>query len=326
MISIKDINQDIKTVQILVRCDKVLSNISNNGSSYMAIHLVDPTGRIEARLWNSSKSDEGAFIVDNLYLVEGNVVIYKNILQLKINNYKVVSNDELKNFGIKEDDFFHKANIDIEKEYKFIIDLVSKFKNKTYSIITLELLKNNENKYKTYPAAMTIHHNVIGGLLWHSVSLLKAAIALQPVYEYCDVDWELVYAGTILHDIGKVIEMNSKRATNYTLAGKLMGHISIGNALVEEMAKKFQFNLSSESYEDVIRLQHVILSSHGKYEFGSPVEPQLLEAIIVSSLDLLDSSINHIDSELKKIDIGNFTQRIIYQNNRMFFSHYKKNK
>ncbi|WP_342275221.1 HD domain-containing protein [Spiroplasma endosymbiont of Cantharis lateralis] len=160
----------------------------------------------------------------------------------------------------------------------------------------------------------------MGGLFWHSYSLLMGAKAIREVYKYADIDWELVYCGTILHDIGKVLEMAGKNASEYTDVGKLLGHISIGNTFVSNKA----IELGLKDNEDVLKLQHVILASHGKNEYGSPVEPLLIEAVIISSLDSLDARIYKINDELSKVEKDAWSSRILSEDGRSYLNHNKK--
>ncbi|AOG60698.1 3'-5' exoribonuclease [Spiroplasma helicoides] len=319
---IKEINADSKSIEINSRVEKVILSTGNNGSNYLILNLVDKTGRIEARLWNCSEKDLELIKEGEIIRVDGVVNVYRQQLQIKINSYHIIDPEEYLNYGINDDMFAITAPLNIDKGFEWLLKTIEEVKNEVYRKITLSIIDDYLDEYKTYPAATSIHHNVIGGLFWHSFSLLKAAKNLQEIYAYAQIDWDLVFCGAVLHDIGKVIEMKGKNASEYTDEGKLIGHISIGSMFVN--AKSKEFNLSDEQHQDAVKLQHIILASHGKHEYGSPVEPSLIEAIIVSSLDALDARIYRVNEELLKTEKNGWTARIMTEDGRSFLKHFKK--
>lgn len=320
-----EINNETKNVKLIARVEKVILSTGNNGANYLVLNLADSTGRIEARLWNCEENDVKRIIPDSIISIEAVANVYRQQLQLKINSYKIIKNDSFEEYGIDESLFIITAPIDIEKNYHSLIEVINNIKNETYKKVTLAILKEHEEAFKTFPAATSIHHNVVGGLFWHSVSLLQSAKGLKKVYEYAQVDWDLVYCGAILHDIGKVIEMKGKTASEYTDEGRLLGHISIGNNFVAEKIK--ELNLDKKAAREAMLMQHVILASHGQKEFGSPIEPSILEAIIVSSLDALDARIYRVNEELDKVTCQDgWTGRVITEGGRQFLKHFNKEK
>ncbi|QGS52202.1 3'-5' exoribonuclease YhaM family protein [Spiroplasma tabanidicola] len=319
---INEIKSDSKSIDFIARVEKVSVSTGNNGANYLIIYLVDKTGRIEARLWNCDPEDEEIIKEGSIIKVEGLISLYRKQLQLKISKYHIIVEEEFNKYGIDQSDFFISAPLNIDKHYNWLIKTIEELKNPIYKKITLKIIKDNEKKFKTYPAATSIHHNVLGGLFWHSFSLLKGAISLKDIYKYANVDWELVYCGAVLHDIGKIVEMKGKNASDYTDEGKLLGHITIGSAFISHASNSLK--LSEKEYEESVKLQHIVLSSHGKHEFGSPVEPSMLEAIIVSSLDALDARIYKVNEELSKVDGEGWTGRILTEGGRAFLKHHKK--
>ncbi|ARU91267.1 3'-5' exoribonuclease YhaM [Spiroplasma clarkii] len=322
---INEINSETKNISLIARVEKVILSTGNNGANYLVVNLADSTGRIEARLWNCEEEDVKKIITDAYVKVDAVANVYRQQLQLKINSYLVIDPVDFGKYQISEDLFLISAPLDVNKQYKALLEVLGKIKNPVYKKITIAILNDYENEFKTFPAATSIHHNVVGGLFWHSVSLLKAAISLKDVYKYAQIDWELVICGAILHDIGKVVEMKGKTASEYTDAGRLIGHISIGNTFVAQKAKELKLTVDEEA--SVVLLQHVILASHGQREFGSPVEPNLMEAIIVSSLDALDARIYRVNDELEKVTAETgWTPRVLTENGRQFLKHFKKEK
>ncbi|AUM62879.1 3'-5' exoribonuclease YhaM family protein [Spiroplasma monobiae] len=317
---INQINADSKLVTLIARIEKTILSTGNNGSNYLILNLVDMSGRIEARLWNSTDKDSEELKNGEIVKIEAATNVYRQQLQLKVNSYEIIKEEDFAKHDIKEEMFSISAPINVDNNYEKLIDFIESIKNDIYRTLTLSIIKQYEVEFKTYPAAVSIHHNVIGGLFWHSYSLLMGAKAIKDVYKYAEIDWELVYCGAILHDIGKVIEMDGKNASEYTDEGRLLGHISIGNTFVSNKAIELGYKDSRE----VLKLQHVILSSHGKNEYGSPVEPNLIEGVIISSLDAMDARIYKINDELAKVEKGAWTGRILSEEGRSYLNHYDK--
>ncbi|WP_338969440.1 3'-5' exoribonuclease YhaM family protein [Spiroplasma endosymbiont of Labia minor] len=313
-------------IKIIARIERAISNVGSNGLNYLILHLIDSTGRVEARLWSASEENKQELIPDLIGEFTCIVNIYHNQIQLKIENFKIFSADELKEKDISIADFAISAPINSDKVIKKMQELFATFKNKTYKGVVLGVIEKYKKILTKFPAAISIHHNVISGLLWHSTSLVEAARGLISVYKYAEIDWELVQIGAFLHDIGKIFEITSVNGSDYSLEGKLLGHISIGNAMIISVAKNRKlYYLDDEKNinPDFVLLQHVILSSHGKKDFGSPVEPNLIEAVIVSTLDNLDSRIYKINDELKKVELNTWTSRLMTEDGKMFYKHLK---
>ncbi|ASP27980.1 3'-5' exoribonuclease YhaM [Spiroplasma corruscae] len=315
---INELNLENKIVNLTARIERVVLSTGNNGLNYLILHLIDRTGRVEGRLWNVNDEDICNLKAGTIIRIDANINSYRHQLQLKINNYVVINEEEFEEYKLSHDMFSINAPLNINDKFKELLGFVESLKNHSYKKVTLELLKEHEEHYKTYPAAVSIHHNVVGGLFWHSSSMLEAAKALNKVYTFIEIDWDLVYCGVILHDIGKVVELEGKNASEYTPIGKLIGHISIGNNFVFEKAR--ELNIESD---DIVKLQHVILSSHGKNEFGSPIEPLLVESIIISTLDSLDARLYRVNEEIKKVSHNNWTPRILSEDGRSFLRHFE---
>ena len=155
--------------------------------------------------------------------------------------------------------------------------------------------------------------------MWHTYTMLKTAQAVAKIYSDRLIDKELLYSGVILHDMGKIVEIKSFLVNERTLAGKVMGHISIMSALLNQICEKLDVDKLN-----VVLLQHLILSSHGKLEYGSPVVPVLLEAEILSMLDNLDARIYQVDRHIKEISVGSETKRIATCEGRVYLKHFEK--
>jgi 3'-5' exoribonuclease len=319
-IKIVDLVETQEDIKIVVFTERVISQIASNGAPYLSVHMSDKTGRIEGRKWSATPADIENFVSGQIYEVIGRVNVYKNVMQFKITRFKLLSESEMQQQGIVTKDFMASAPFDLDETYNNLLSEVKKMKNDTYRTLTETILTKYKTEFTNYPAAINIHHNLVGGLLWHSSTLFKNIRSIQKNYEmFNNIDWELAECGAILHDIGKITEMNGLIADDYTLSGKLLGHISIGNELVGLTANELGIK-----NDDVIKLQHVILASHGKREFGSPQEPNLIEGVLISSFDSLDARIFHIDAELEKVPHEKWTARISSEEGKMFYRHFKK--
>ncbi|WP_338971444.1 3'-5' exoribonuclease YhaM family protein [Spiroplasma endosymbiont of Panorpa germanica] len=319
-----DIKSSDKNINIVARIEKIISSTGSNGMNYLIIHLVDKTGRVEARLWNSTNEDKETIAVNQIINVEGVANLYRNQIQLKINSYKIIEAQDFEKLGIKFQDFNMSAPINIEENWNNFSKILSEVKNPIYKKLTETILHRLKDDFLSYPAAMSIHHNVVGGLFWHSYTLVRNAKSIMGNYGYANIDWDLVICGSILHDVGKVVEIADITGTDYSLEGKLLGHISIGNSFINNVAIELDLLTDSNGQinSEVTKLQHMVLASHGKNEFGSPVEPVLIEAVILSTFDSLDARIYKINDELSKVGNNEWSARILSEDGKMFLNHF----
>jgi len=284
----------------------VSKGVNASNSPYISIELRDASGSISAKKWDSTLEDEQIFIAGNVVEIEGETNRYKDALQLKILNAYLVDAD----------------NIDVEKFVKAPPvskeELIARF-NKYVSSIKDEdcqkILQYMINKFKdkifVYPAAVSIHHEYSSGLLMHSITMADIASSLCPVYE---ADYDLMITGCLLHDLGKIIELEGPAVYKYSTEGKLLGHISIMCAEIRIAAK--ELGLTSEV---PLLLEHMILSHHGQQEFGSPVMPLTKEALLLSLIDNLDSKMVVVNKALSDVEPGGFSNKVFALDNRTFY-------
>ena len=285
---------------------------SSKGSKYLSITLQDSTGTIEAKKWEVSPSDEATLALKKVVCVEGYPLIYNGSqLQFKISDVEPVS-------SYNEEDLILTSPIDRKILMERFMNYVDSIQDQSIKTIVSEIVLNKYNKLLLHPAAKTNHHEYAGGLLHHEVSMLDLAKQISSLYP--SINKDLLYGGIILHDLGKIIELSGPIATEYTLKGKLLGHISIIQTDIVEIAKKH--NIDEET---VTLLQHMILSHHGKLEYGSPVLPLILEAEVMYSIDNMDSKIVMINKALKDVEIGGNSTRVMGLDGRSFYKHSKSN-
>jgi 3'-5' exoribonuclease len=285
---------------------------ATNGKEYMDFTLADKTGEISAKLW-AIPSEDSVQIGDCMVLkFRGSVNEWKDQLQFRIEKLRNISDDD----GVKTEDFIKSAPIPAEEMLSIIGEYISKIKDEEIKNLVGIIIKKNKRKLTYYPAAKKNHHAVRSGLLYHIYTMLKAGEKLMEVYDNIKPDF--LYAGIILHDIGKIREMESGElgiVTGYSMEGKLIGHLVYGANLIEKEAEAMKM-----TREKSIILQHMILSHHFNPEFGSPKYPLTAEAELLHLLDLMDSRLYDIKNALEGIEEGTFTEGIWSLDKRQFYN------
>lgn len=282
--------------------------IASNGKPFLTLILSDSTGEIEAKLWEATKEDEEIFIPEMIVKIMGVVTEFRGQLQLKIHSIRPKQPTD----RISISDLVQKAPVDEETLMDAITDAIFTIENSNIQRIVRALLKKYEKELRYYPAAVMNHHAYVSGLAHHIVSMLSLAKKLVELYPQLNKD--LLFAGVILHDLGKIKELSGVVSSSYTVKGKLLGHISL---MVEEIgcvAEKLQIE-----GEEVFLLQHLVLSHHQQAEWGSPKPPLIQEAEILHYIDVIDAKMNILQHSLENIEPGEFTERIFAMDNRTFY-------
>jgi 3'-5' exoribonuclease len=286
----------------------VSKGVTAASRSYLNVSLQDATGTIEGKKWDIEPEDENVLLVGNIIEVEGEVLLYKNALQMKI--LSVVS---LPQDGIDFSRFVPSAPVPKEELLKKLDAYVASLQNPEVKQLTEYLIKKFHDAYVDYPAAVRNHHNFASGLLYHSLSMADDAEALCKLYPSLNRD--VLIAGTLIHDIGKTLELSGPIATHFTLEGKLLGHISIMQAEVREAAKELKM-----TGEIPVIMEHMVLSHHNKAEFGSPVPPETREALALALIDDFDAKMNILDKAYAGVAPGDWTQKIFTLDDRYFYN------
>ena len=181
---------------------------------------------------------------------------------------------------------------------------VESIENEVIYNITKTLLEENYKEFFIYPAAQRFHHNYVGGLAYHTLGMLDLVEGFLNTYDYLDKDY--LYAGIILHDMGKVKEFSGVENTEYQVEGQLLGHLVMGGLEIARVARE----LGYEGMEEVLLLQHMVISHHGQPIFGAAKKPQTPEAVLLWYIDTLDSKFRVLGEELEKVAPGTFTDQI----------------
>lgn len=211
--------------------------------------------------------------------------------------------------------FYHYAPVNTEELRIDIESKIEKLKNNVIKDITNTIYKKYKNDFYLYPAATKFHHAYISGLAYHTHSMLKLAEGFFKVYPFLNED--LVNAGIILHDVCKILEFDTYEGSEYTIKGKLLGHITMGANLINEVAKE----LGYQDEEETMLLEHIIISHHYYGNFGSPRKPNIAEALIIHFIDNIDSKATVLGEELNLVETGNLTSSIGVLERERYYKH-----
>jgi 3'-5' exoribonuclease len=278
----------------LVR-EKEIRISARSGKSWLELSLGDRTGCIPAKMWENFEAIAKTFECDDVVRVRGRVKLYNGSKELTLEQIVPAAERDYE-LG----DFLPHTKCDVEQLYADVRAAVAAMTNPWLQRLLASFVDDPEMapRLKRAPAAMTMHHAYIGGLLEHVVSLIGLAKAVCAHYPELDAD--LVLAGVVLHDIGKTEELRYARGIDYSDAGRLLGHISIGAAMVREKIR----TIPGFPPQLAVLVEHMVLSHHGTYEFGSPALPQIPEAVVLHFIDDIDSKMAAMRKSLDQAAAG----------------------
>ena len=258
---------------------------------YLALTLGDKTGTIEARMWEEFASavetcNEGCYVK-----VQGQVSKYQGKFQITVSKMRLAAAAE-----VDPADFVPTTRFNVDEMWAELRGYVDAFQNAELRRLVLAFLDDPAigGAYREAPAAKMLHHAWLGGLLEHVVTLVRVCRATAPFYP--EVDPDLLVTGAVLHDIGKVRELSWGPAFSYTVEGQMIGHISIAQGMLHEKAA----SLPGFPPKLLTLVEHMILSHHGRREFGSPILPMTPEAILLSALDDLEAKMQAVRNEFAR--------------------------
>ncbi len=261
------------------------------GEPYLALTLVDRTGRLDAKMWdNVGEAIEGCE-QDDFIKVKGVINKYNNRFQLTIHKLRRLADSE-----VEYDDYLPKTSKDIEELWRTLEESVAGFQTEHLKKLVQAFMADEEiaRAYRHAPAAKTMHHAYIGGLLDHVVSLFRLCDLASR--NYPQIDRDLLLTGAFLHDIGKIHELAYSRSFLYTTRGQLLGHM----ILELEMLHGKIAQVPGFPAELKTLVEHLIISHHGQYEFGSPKLPMFPEALMLHYLDDLDSKMEAMRAQYER--------------------------
>ncbi|MFI5174710.1 MAG: 3'-5' exoribonuclease YhaM family protein [Terriglobia bacterium] len=270
----------VVTETFLVRSKELRSKKS--GEPYLSLILADKTGDLDAKMWDNVEEFDPLFDKDHFIKAKGLVQIYRNKPQMTLHKLRRLEDHEVDFM-----DFFPSTSRDVDEMYSELLEVVAGFTSEPLRAVMQELLLDDDvmRRLKKAPAAKSMHHAYLGGLLEHIVSLCH--LARLVVQNYKNIEIDLLLTGAILHDIGKIYELSYERGFGYTTQGQLLGHM----VLELEMINGIIARHADFPPELKTMISHLIISHHGEYEFGSPKLPMTVEAMILHKLDDLDSKV-----------------------------------
>ncbi|MFH0844491.1 MAG: HD domain-containing protein [Pseudomonadota bacterium] len=286
---VKDIKADDRISGLYMAKMKRLG-LTKKGDPYLSVTLADRTGAIEGRVWERAEELSPLFEEGDILHVEGYSSSYRNQIQVTLSSLRLAEGD------INPTLFLESTAKDISEMMKSLRDILKEIQHSQLKTLVERFLSDHEfvSLFKKAPAAKNFHHGYLGGLLEHTLSVCQLSKAVAA--HYPELDKDLLLAGAFLHDIGKVKEYKYHVQIDYTDEGRLLGHMILGIAMVDDRLA----TVKDFPYELALRLKHLILSHHGQYDFGSPKRPKFLEAFALHLVDDLDAKMNGLSRFMKR--------------------------
>ncbi len=262
-----------------------------DGGQYLALTLADRTGQTESRMWDNFADSVAGYAQGDVVKVRGEVCRYNGKLQLNLEKIRTATPEEF-DLG----DYVPHTRKDVDELWSALVRCVDSFTDPSLQALVQSFLDDPifAAAFREAPAAKSLHHAWLGGLLEHVVSLL--GLCQLAATHYPEIHRDLLLTGAILHDIGKLEELRWGTSFDYTLQGQLVGHITIGIGMIEKKLAALP------DFPPALRLlvQHIVLSHHGKLEFGSPKVPMIPEAVLLNFLDDLDAKMHLMRTEFER--------------------------
>lgn len=283
---------DLKPDEMVIEhylCKKKQTLKSRTGKSYLSLTLQDKTGTVSAKVWELNNYIQ-SFEENDFVKIDGVVLTYQNELQINIKKIRRSQEGEYDPI-----DYIPTTDKNIEELFKNLVKIINSLENSYIKTLLQNIYIKNDDireRFKVHSAAKSMHHNYMGGLLEHTVSICEICDFLSKHYPFANRD--ILIASGMIHDIGKIIELSPFPENEYTDDGQLLGHITIGVELINAECEKI------ENFPHQLKslLKHSILSHHGEYEFGSPKRPKTIEAFILHCVDELDAKLKMIEDTI----------------------------
>ena len=308
---VKDIVKETDVNDYFLVVKKGIYTTKNN-KQYVSIRLRDRTGSIEGRIWDRVDELAPVFERNDLIYIQSKARTFQEAVQLNVTSVRKVENElPMSDLG----EFYPASETGIKELQAAFFELVNGIKNPHLKALFNELEKRNDilDRFFFVPASIGVHHVYIGGLLEHSVNLARMA---KEMSRFTRGDEDLLVAGSLLHDIGKVEEIEVKGGFGFSDKGRLLGHITLGVMMCENLAA------SVAGFPDYLcdTLKHIILSHHGEAEWGSPKKPMCVEALVIHYLDNLDAKVAGVREFMQE----NMEDEIWTQYHKLYESRYYK--
>ncbi len=276
---INELHEDEHVIEFYF-CKQKQTLKTKAGKNYYSLKLQDKTGIIDAKVWDINREIQ-TFEENDYVKIQGDVVSHQNNLQIKIGRLRKASEGEY-----DPTDFIPTTDKDVNVLYNNILNYINSFENPFLKELLTNIFTKREDvvsSIKVHSAAKSMHHNYMGGLLEHTLNVVDICDFLSK--KYPNVNRDLLLSVAMLHDIGKIHELSSFPYNDYTDDGQLLGHLIIGTELITEESAK----IKNFPHELKSLLKHCIIAHHGRYEYGSPKLPQILEALLLHLADNIDA-------------------------------------
>ncbi len=286
---------------------------SSKGDDFLDMTLADKSGEINAKLWSYVPAKDGEYQPGDIVKVRGSVNMYNGAEQLRIEKIRHAQPSD----QVNADDLVASADYSGEEMFAELLSIAEGFKDADIKAIVSTLLTENKDKLTYWPAAFKMHHAIRGGLMLHTLSIVRLCQKVAELYTF--IDEELLIAGAMLHDIAKTIEYEmtpSGLASGYTVRGNLIGHLAEGAMMIRAVAVRLEIKS-----EVPLLLEHMVLSHHGEPDFGAAVRPAFIEAEMLSQLDMLDARMYEMKEATFGANSGEFTGKLWSMDNRKLYNH-----
>lgn len=282
---LKDIRSGDKIASSFLVAEKSLAH-SQKGLPYLNVRLKDKTGEVDGKVWDNAHALDAVFKKGDIIFIEGRTQTFRNSLQVSILTARTLTAEEF-----NPSDYLPVSNLDVDAMFNEMMAYVETMDSAWLKTLLHAFFSNTEtaDRFKRAPAAKGFHHIYLGGLLEHTLSVVK--LLDQAAAHYPKLNRDLLLAGGVLHDIGKIDEFSYDSIIEYSDEGRMIGHLVMG---VEMIDKKIS-GIDGFPPRLALELRHIILSHHGEFEFGSPKRPKTKEALVVHFMDDLDAKLNAFD-------------------------------
>lgn len=290
---------------------------SSKGDTYLDFTLGDKDGEINGKLWRYVPSEHGEYRNNDLVKIRGTISQYNGVDQLRIERIRHCIEQD----NVAMEDFVQSVAYSSLDMYNELMSIAGDFSDEGLKRLVTAIYEDNREALLYWPAAYKLHHALRGGLLMHTLSIVRLAEMVCEVYPFVDKD--LLLTGAMLHDISKLEEFvvsEAGIAENYSIEGNLLGHLTMGAVKVNKYAERLGINRKT-----AMLVEHMILSHHGEPDFGAAVRPMFIEAELLSQLDLMDSRVYEMREAVAGLNADDFSARLWALDNRKLYNHDRAN-
>lgn len=291
----------------------VEKKVTAKGVPYLDLILADNGGEISAKLWDYKETPSNSFKNFDFVKVRGTYVPFNDTMQFRVERIRFVIPED----NAKIEDYVPSACLSGEVMLAEIEKIVDAFEDAELKLLVSKVIEKYREKIIYWPAAKNLHHAVRSGLLMHTLSILRLAEGVCKIYHF--VNFDLLCAGAILHDIAKIEELEVSStgiASEYTVRGNLLGHLVMGAVEIDRIGRE-----NGISEKTLTLVEHMLISHHGTPEFGAAKLPMFIEAELLSQLDLMDARLYEMAHAVNEVEVGAFTPRQWALENRNLYNH-----